>query len=157
MKWKRFLRPRVNSPPCPPRADAARPLGAQSSSCPPAGCALHRTLASDSPRPGPRVADPRWPSAVRCPSASWKGRTCPPRTCERGRGWEPQLSGEGRCPLCLTFPGSPRPPTSRAEARVWRAGPQWETGREMGTVRFAASSLQGGTGKGRGLGRGRGL
>lgn len=84
--------PRLPSPPC-----AARPLGLPVQRLP-TGYRLHPTLASDYPRPGPRIADRRWPSAARCPSASWRGRTCQPRTCERCGVWEPQLYGEGRCP-----------------------------------------------------------
>lgn len=101
-------------PRLPPAPGAARPPRRPVPS-PPAG-PLHPILASGSPGPGPRVVDPRWPSAARCPSASWRGRTCPPRTCERCRAWGPQLSGEGRCPLSLTFLGSTRP------AHKWSSG-----------------------------------
>lgn len=90
------------TPPPPPRPrlpPRPAPRGAQSSTRRPPP----RTPVSGSPRAG----TPRWPSAARCTSASWRGRTCPPRTCERGQGWEPQLSGEGHCPPGrLTFPGS---------------------------------------------------
>lgn len=91
--------PRLPPRPARPAPRAPSPAPASGS----AGCALHRTLASRTQRSGPR-----WPSAARCPSASWRGRTCPPRTCERGRGGNLNFP-EGRCSLRLTFPGSTRP------------------------------------------------
>lgn len=86
----------------PPRPARPAPRGAQSRSSrsarpPPARCPL--PAARDScvrlPGAGPHGAHLRWPSAARCPSASWRGRTCLPRTCERSLGGSPNFPGRG--------------------------------------------------------------
>lgn len=85
-------------PPRPPRSDAARPLGAQSSSCPPAGCALRRTLASDSPGPDPesRTHDGQAQLAVH----PHRGREEPARQghVSAAGGGNPNFPGRGAAP-----------------------------------------------------------